>query len=56
MSLHDLSFCEYDSIDFADISQKGEAVTEAWNEARKRTTAAGLGGMVYAKLLRYPLQ
>ena len=34
------------------MGQKGEAATEAWNEARKRTTAAGLGGMVYAKLLR----
>ena len=27
-------------------------MTEAWNEARKRTTAAGFGGMIYAKLLK----
>ncbi len=33
--------------------QKGAAATEAWTEARKRTTSAGLGGMVYAKLLKY---
>ena len=32
--------------------QKGAAATEAWTEARKRTTPAGLGGMVYAKLLK----
>ena len=34
--------------------QKGSAATEAWTDVRKRTTPAGLGGMVYAKLLKCP--
>ena len=34
------------------VRQKGSAATEAWTEAKKRTTAAGLGGMVYSKLLK----
>ena len=35
------------------VLQKGVVATEAWNEARKRTTPAGFGGMVYSKLLKY---
>ena len=34
------------------VRQKGSAATEAWTEAKKRTTRAGLGGMVYSKLLK----
>ena len=36
--------------------QKGSAATEAWSETRKRTTAAGLGGMIYAKMLKWALR
>ena len=32
--------------------QKGAAATEAWTEAKKRTTPAGMGGMVYSKLIK----